>query len=736
MDGSTTALSTEPCLPGGPTGARRTMVLDCLAAICLGAVLASLPLIGHPRAYYLDDYQAQFMPTYYSIGATLWNNWQVPLLTLKSWVGGNLLGEYQYALLNPVALVLFAALPFFSSLPAGAAFLSISLTALFAGGGFFLARTVGISRPLSYVAAILIGTNSYVFYWYATSWIVGLLSLAFLPWAMAFVLRSVQDRWSYLGAGVFTALTATAGWPHSLLALGLFVGVVCAVRLSQGAWREMFAPASAALFGLLAATAAIMPTLSLGDIATRIVDVFNDGYLIPDLGDVLAFSHPFHQGHILYFPGYAAVRSPMFYVGWFILPMLVLLDWRKVRWRAPDLVILLVFGGLMLLATQGPAQLGPVRWPFRYLLYMHIALVCAALLLVSQAGLLVSRRRLLFALGAVLLTGLLALQKHPLGYWNIALMTTAMLCGTAILAALPAARQWLTALFLAVSSIGVYAALHEVIPRNPNLPDWQFFRKPSPGVSLDDAPAASTFVLSRDGKRSDPSRFDEFVFGQMGLALGMSTVNGYSPIGHIGLSRRFCFDIHGYVCPDAGPRLFEREDRTGTTFADLMRINEIVAHRGAYLDTVRPFLVPPWGLEREGKYALAFLRTLPNRALPGTLSYAPKGIVVEGEGRPTATLERLRIVSRPKGHDLLVFARTWWPDYRAKLNGRRVATVPIGGFLVGVELPADGAVGELVLYWRPPRMELSIGASLFGLGALLVGTVFFGFFRRLIVGRA
>lgn len=738
MVGLTTTSKTGLDVQGGQhgpgVGTGSALALDCLLAIGLGLALASLLLIGHPHAYYTDDYQTQFMPTYYSIGTTLWNDWQVPFLTLKSWVGGNLLGEYQYALLNPVALLLFACLPFFSSLPAGAAFISIVLTGLFAGGGFFFARTVGVSRALSFVAAILFATNSYIFYWYASSWIPGLMSFAFLPWAMAFILRSERERWSYFGAGVFTALTATAGWPHTLLVLGVFVAIVCAVRMVQGAWREMLGPASAALFGCLTGAMAIVPTLSLSQVASRDLGTFNNGFLVPELADVLSVSHPFHLGWMSFFPGYALVGSPIFYVAWFILPTLVLLDWGKVRWGARDLVVLLTFACLLLVATQGPEHLGPLRWPFRYLVYFHIALVSALLLMLTQAGFVFSRRRVLIAAGAVCLSGVIALQKNPLDYGNILIATAAMLVATAILAALAPARHWLLALFLALTSIGFWAALHRVIPNNPNLADLEFARTPSKSVSLLEAPKASTLMLSGWSAGEPAERFEEFVFGQMGLAVGEATVNGYTPIGHLALSPRFCLASRGYVCPDAGRRLFEREPSTGQTFADLMRINEIVAVRGAYLNKVRSFLSPPWQLARAGKYAIAFTRNLPNGGLPGTLSYPREGISVEPLGPATATSERLRVVRRQEGHDLLVFARTWWPDYRAKLNGRRVSVVPVAGFLVGVVLPADGEVGELSLTWRPPRMELSIGASLFGLAALLVGTIFFGFFRRLVFG--
>lgn len=730
-----------PALPAqeraqAPAGSAGTMRLDCLAACLLGALIACLPLIGHPHAYYLDEAEHQFAPIYYSVGKTLWNSGQVPLLTLKSWVGGNLLGEYQYAILNPVALGLFALLPFFATLPSAAAFVAVVLMALFTGGSFFLARAVGVSRPLAFVVAVLAATNNHVFYWYASSWFVGMMSLAFLPWAMAFALRAHEDRWSYLGTSLFTALVATSGWPHSIMALGLFVALVSGVRLARGDWRAALWPAGATLFGLLIAVPAIVPLLSMEEVSARPSGVFNNGFLVPDLGDVLAFTNPFHQGWMKFFPGYGPVRSSLFFVGWFILPVLILLDWRKVRWRAENLVLLLVFMGVLLVATQGPEHLGPARWPFRFILYLHMALSLATLLLVTQAGLAPTRLKAALAAGAILLSGLFAWQKDPAGLANIAYATGATLFLLGVLLLLWKARPAILAGFLSVTTVLFFVAIHRVIPQNPDMPDPNFLTAPVPDASLADVPKSYEFVLAWAGDRSDPRRFDEITYGYMGYPLGRATVNGYSPIGHSGLTPRFCFNTFALPCPDAGPRLFAREAQTGQSLADLMRVDRIVAERGAYLDKVRPFLTPPWHEVRASAKTVAFVRPLPNAELPGTMTFPTSGMVVEPLGAPTATSERLRIVSREAGQNLVVFARTWWPGYRAWFNGQRVSVLSLDGFLVAVDLPQDGTVGELTLSWWPPKLELSISAALLGLGGLLVTVGFFGVFRRLIFGAA
>src|SRR5947209_3497409 len=131
------------------------------ALICF--LLAAVPLAFHAHPYFRDDMQAEYMPTYYVIGQSLLRG-ELPLFTLHSWIGGNLAGEFQYDLFNPVMLGLFAALPLFDKLIPASAFLSMVLLAIFGSGIFAFARALQIRRDLCYVGAVAGSTNNFVFY--------------------------------------------------------------------------------------------------------------------------------------------------------------------------------------------------------------------------------------------------------------------------------------------------------------------------------------------------------------------------------------------------------------------------------------------------------------------------------------------------------------------------------------------------------------------------------------------
>ena len=69
---------------------------DILFAFLLGCIVMALPLMFDQDLYFIDDMQAYFVPGYLSIGETLLTNGSVPSLTLQTWMGGFIAGEYQH----------------------------------------------------------------------------------------------------------------------------------------------------------------------------------------------------------------------------------------------------------------------------------------------------------------------------------------------------------------------------------------------------------------------------------------------------------------------------------------------------------------------------------------------------------------------------------------------------------------------------------------------------------------
>src|SRR5262245_20939889 len=99
-------------------------------ALVTGLVVAAAAACGRlvcPWLFFMDDFQAQHLPALITIGRLL-RRGEFPLLTPTTWIGGNLVGEYQYAIFNPFVLVLSVVSSGFHSLDGMA--LSIVLPSL------------------------------------------------------------------------------------------------------------------------------------------------------------------------------------------------------------------------------------------------------------------------------------------------------------------------------------------------------------------------------------------------------------------------------------------------------------------------------------------------------------------------------------------------------------------------------------------------------------------------------
>jgi hypothetical protein len=696
-------------------------------AAALGMILAAVPLLQDRAAFFRDDMEAQFIPTLVAVGRTIWATGTVPLLTTQTWWGGNLAGELQYGLFNPVLLALYAALPALHTQDLSAAFLSISLTGMLAAGSFLLARSLTLSVGLAHVAAVAVAGNNFLHHWFAVSWLPALASTAFMVWAMAFLLRAHERRSAFVAAGLAVCLTASAGWPHAMIVLGLFTAAWMTSLVVSGQRQAAAYPALAAALGVAAAAVAILPFMSVMEQAARATFLMNTGLLVANLRDVLSVSNPVHFGTLINFPGRPnTILAPVFHVAWFVLPLAALLDWKRVPWVEPRILAVLVFGCLMLLGTQGPSDALWLRFPIKFLPYFQIAAVLFILLALQVAGFAEpSRHRtailvlvmavsvlssfqslpglaaLHLAFGLVILVASLRLQRHA--PQHPALAAVALACTTWALAA--TTRAVLSS--PALPSLGVFAPYNA--PREIALTE-----------PLTRLPTRFEFHATGGIPPSGPAeRFGDILFGQMGLAQGRALVNGYSPIGHRGLAEQLCWTGARWTCPEAVLHMLRLDDATGASLAELMRVDIIFVDRATNLVPLGDSVPAPWRFARETPFAVVLERDLPAAHLPGSLSWPRIGLQARAIGEPGATLEALRIERRDPEVRRIVFARTYWPGYRATFDGADLPVRAHAGFLVAVDLPPAPASGELVLRFAPRGLEAGAAIS-----AVAIGTLF------------
>lgn len=234
----------------------------CAAAV-LTIVLSGLLALAYGKALWSDDFQSQYLPICTEIDRAL-REGSYPLLSINSWYGGDLVGEYQHGTFSVVhILIILFVYQLHLSLPSTAAALVGIYQVILATGSFRLARHLGLTVPNAMVATLAATLNGYMFYWGAWNWMNVLSSFAWLPWAwwaMQFAVDRPQGRWRFVPAGVLLYLLFAAGQPFTdLMAATVTVWLVAKNwhlpkrRLwpVAAAWALGLALASPAIFALL-----------------------------------------------------------------------------------------------------------------------------------------------------------------------------------------------------------------------------------------------------------------------------------------------------------------------------------------------------------------------------------------------------------------------------------------------------------------------------------------------------
>ncbi|NYZ15158.1 hypothetical protein HL658_21670 [Azospirillum sp. RWY-5-1] len=696
----------------------------------LAVVGGGIAELTEPGFFFRDDMQHYFMPMFMEIGRQLADgSW--PSISLRSWFGGNLVGEYQYALYNPVSLLLYWVIHRIPD-PAKAAFLfSVFHLALGALGTFFLARTAGLRDDLALAASVTVATNSFVVYWFASSWVSHLVAFAWSTWAMFFLLKVATNPRYAVPAVAAIHLTLTSGFPQAAVALSVWGGVLAGER-----WCRTRSPAPVvalavcALSGILVSLPAILPVAAFVEGSARPEGVSNTGFNTALLGDLLKFSFPSHVGLLNTYGGFRPVTPPIYLTAWFALPVLVTaLAVRHQPSAGPrwsplllPLIAAVCFGVL----AQGPDQLGPFRYPFRFLPWFHVCVTLACLAVLdrtlrsagSKAG---PGMPLLLAAAAVGIFGL-SVQQQP-DLWRVHAVFLALQLAFSLLLPMVIRRHGgATGAFLVATSLCVVAATHLVWPHTNVLGKIHLPEHGAMDAGGGD-PRMLSIQLAGYVDRESADAMEEAVSGNTFLLQGGAMINGYSPIMPKGLAERLCMGLFGWTCPDAAANLFRPDPETGMDLADLARLGRIMVQRGDDLDAFRAHKPDRWAATGEGRSMVEFRRRAPLPSHGGYVSWLPPGVTVESTVSVTDKQEvhRLRAGSSWRG-GRLVLARAAYPGYRAELDGRPLPVEAHLGVLVSVVLPADTS-GELRVWFEPPGQaagRLAAGAGLVLLAAWLM----------------
>ena len=706
--------------------------------VTITACMAAVPLIGNGYFYFSDDFQMMIMPVMLEIARQV-TEWQMPFVTGRSWLGGAISAEYQYAIWNPVSVSLYVLMDRFGRLDQAAAFFSIFHLCLLSGGIFTLCRGFGIPRAGAVAAALAGGTSMWVVYW-GQAWVNALVGIAWLPWASAALLLAYRRAFHVGPAAVVTALSLVSGWPYTAIALIVGAGIALAASLVlTGRFLACVRVVLAMGLGGAIAAPAYLPLLYFLLEASMRSHGASSDVLTAHFDTLLAVSLPIFPNVLKTFSGVerTAPSPPIHYVSWFILPVLANARWTalglKDRRGGLGLGLVLVAAAFGLLSMYGAGWY--FRWPFRLLPYYHIALAILAGWLMTRT---MGDGQGVWNMGRTALAFAIPLALGFLNQSGMATDQAILLSWICVLVLLTRyfQRSW-PEYWMAIPVVGhvtIFVYLTAVFPHNGMVPRWTppVERQALPGIV--DAPGMRQLALYQppgwdasfgSGKALDDAFWSELMPGNTLLHHDVEAINGYSALDPRGLREAFCMDYIGASCPDAAKRILSpatsADGAAGLSLLDLTRVERVVAQRGLHAASFAAQAGSTWVRAGSGRHADVFVRREPLPPRPGSVSVQPPDV-------------RLRLVERgpdreayhlDKGHGggRVVWARAWYPGYRAFLAGRPLEVEPVLGFLPSVVLP-PGEGGELVLDYVPAGLRP--GLAIAGIALALAGAFSIG----------
>lgn len=731
-----------PAGPASPARRKSRSVSDLAVAsgVCvIVALCAQIPRLFTRSFYFTDDSAAQYVPTWHWLGEQLMAGHWPPLLDIDAWAGGNLAAEALFGLWNPVSMANDLLVAQFDDLTTAAAVSKTVFLTLLALGVYLLCREYRAGKAMAAVLAIAVPFTGFVFYFQAVSWSAGLMGLTWVCYVWWSARRAARGRGMLITPFVFGALSVTNGEPYGVLGT---VAVLTALTVEFGVRgrrhpriRRITRRSILRVLVVAVAVAALIPLVFLPLIGTREVGwrtplLFADGPLRPTLMDLLNMGMPSHAPAVTTF-GQGRMWSPGVYFAWFFTLLLPWLDWRVLRrkWRVLGAPLVLVAGYALL--TIGPPNLWLWRWPLRDVVMVHLSLAVLVAVLLS-AGLRRDhvRRRLILSAALLLMSGYVAFATWPVTTRQhvIAMGVLAALGGLAFLAA-RRGRLW----FAAALPVGTVVVLVLQLVFNPVNRDLSMLKFPTSATQLraEAADWSGTTVEiigtlapppvppAPGAPPPPPPPVRGLILGNLARVAGEQGTSSYTGIGHNTFETALCMNWLGLACADAYRRMWQPVGPGQPMLADAMRVETIVVRGTDLPDTAVP---AGWQIFRRSVAGTEMHRQAPLPNPRGLLSWHSPNVDVVSDQRLGNVGEAVRVTPR-QGTASLLFARLYWPGYRAYLGDTQLTAEQGPAGLLQIKVPAGATPADIRVEWQAPGLTTGFVFAGFGCGLIAVLTV-------------
>lgn len=716
------------------TTLRQRLAWQAVSVGATGALLLAVRVM-EPLFWYQKDKRNQYLPVAMDIGRRL-RHGEFPAIDPDLGTSGNFSLDLQYGLYEPSHWLVDIALSHLDDL-ALAGFLWTALyLIIIAWGGTALTLRLGVAGAWAAAAGIAIATSGYLFFWLSPNWVPGMTSMAWIPWLW----------WAWAGSpgvrrcgaiAVLSYLVVAGGWPatwfvFAALALGFTVESV-ASRVRGSSSRDWAVPLGirvlATVAGMLPAVLTVLPLAHASAYTIRTDKISNRNFLVANLADMVSFASPGLHGDLLTFQDQTTVTIPIFFVAWFALPVLWLVPWSSSLLRTRGVLTGAVACGLMLVATQAPSTLGPLRDPIRSLAGAQLFFVVTVAALACAGPLVVNRARVGGVVVSLLLMATLTWERDPSAASaasGVLAMTGVALAVMVLMVAVARGRLTLAGVVAAVGSLVLSAlafGLNDFADVDADVP-----ARLTPGrLSLGAGDRPVFAIYPKSPLQAEQTWFADGV-GRAFQRLSEQAriAPGYSSIRQRYFGDRFCVLVaQGDTCPAAAKRLFDTEEQTGTPWIDLLGYQTVVvAGREAQRDFARR-AAPDWRQVDQGSAFDEY-----QRAEEPAVSGRVTGFIGNADVESVAQSARSQSydVSSAQGATL-IFRDLYWPGYQASLDGARVPVDALDETLVAVELP-PGSDGRLTVTYQPLSATELVALPAAGVGVLGAAMLVAAGYRR------
>lgn len=670
----------------------RPDLLGASATVATILLAMTIPLLFDSGYYWRGDTQAGAYGNWFHIGEVL-RAGDFPILDTSAWRGGNLVAEGGWGLFNPVVWVLGLLATVVPSPLVLATAVKFTMSGLGALGVFVLARSYGARTSLAYLAGIGSGLSGMALWLDWPSWITGTAIWALAPWCWWAIRHTAQGRGPLLSLTLGYLMVST-GYVYGTIMLG----VVLVAVFAEGLLLRRRAALAVLGVGVLCALSSVivyLPGLLTFDVTIRSGQGFIlDGPLSSTPSYSLTSFLP-TAGADEGFEQQTAWR----YTLWF-LPLLAFVNWRAVvrGWRAvaaPAVALLITF-----LMVNGPAVMGPLRWPMRLSPFLAQFAALFLAIVLSRHPVRVTWQRV--ALTCVWVLGAATWYAVRQGSLALEHVTGGALVLAAVLGMVSLLRRHgvLAVAAAGAATVGIVALQLAWWTVPPS--DQRHIPTTLDGFETQLTGAEGDVMVIGQVNRiiEDPALAKEVLAGTAWYLTGKDVQNTYTTISYKTYYDRYCIRVHGQTCPEALDTLFSVEPKTGLLRVDLLDVSTLLLIKA---DVGSPTTPDGWYVSEETSRTITWVRNDPLPTAGGPVWSSPGTRVFAVENRDREVTIQVSTVP-PEGGEV-VFSRLDWPGYSTSAGRFQD---PTDDYLLTLRLDEDSIGKKVTVRFDPPGWKVGL----------------------------